>query len=195
ALVLIGLPLCFNRGGKERYGKGNTQPSGNQQTSHHYSLTTISSCSSSRAPTPCLASSAGKPVKDAGPAAGALLETLEIVFFIRRVDAIILKAEPDQKAVHAQGILEGGDNGDGCAAPHEDGRSVPFFFKGSGGSLDGRHVGVESNRGTAVASDELNGAIGGNAFPDKGLDGLDDSLWILAGNETARDLHRGLGRD
>src|SRR5438552_19182015 len=64
--------------------------------------------------------SRGELVEDARPAARALAERGQIVLLVGRMDAIVVEAEADEQAVHAECVLEGGDDRDRSA--HADQR-------------------------------------------------------------------------
>src|SRR5690349_8373251 len=49
-------------------------------------------------------------VQTARPTARAFAKGRQVVFFVRRMDAVVVEAEADEQAVHAERGLEGGDN-------------------------------------------------------------------------------------
>lgn len=45
------------------------------------------------------------------------MERLQVIFFIRRMNAVIGKAETDEQRIHAQHLLEIADDGDRAPMP------------------------------------------------------------------------------
>src|SRR5918993_1426659 len=62
-----------------------------------------------------MAGSGANRVEDAGPAPRPLVEALEVVFLVRRMDAVVVEAEADEKRVEAERALEVADDGDRAA--------------------------------------------------------------------------------
>src|SRR6202035_374702 len=48
--------------------------------------------------------------EDARPGADALMEALEVVFLVRRVDIVVVETESNEQRIEAEGLLEIGDN-------------------------------------------------------------------------------------
>ena len=84
--------------------------------------------------------------QDARPASRAFGEAAQIVFLVRRVDAVVIKREADQKRIHAKPRAEGFDNRDRGAAAHDHRRFAPFGFERARGGLEMRRAGVEADR-------------------------------------------------
>src|SRR5712691_5764960 len=53
------------------------------------------------------------------PAARALVEAGEVVFFVGRMDAVVVETEPDQQGIHAEQALEVGADRDRGAGPDQ----------------------------------------------------------------------------
>src|SRR6516225_1704331 len=93
-------------------------------------------------PCPCPSCGAGfggsgrKPVEDAGPAAGTLAEGAHIVLLVRRVDAVVVEPEADQKAFHAERVLEGRHDRDRAAYADQRRRATPLLLECRGGADD-----------------------------------------------------------
>src|SRR5258708_3933270 len=65
--------------------------------------------------------------EDARPGARALVERLEVVFLVRRMHAVVIKAEADQQRVHAEYILEVADNRNRSARADRNRLGAPFL--------------------------------------------------------------------
>src|SRR5258708_28181266 len=61
-----------------------------------------------------------------GPAPRALVEAREIVFLVRRMDAVVIEAEADQQRVDAEEPLEIGNDPDRAAGPDQQRLGAPF---------------------------------------------------------------------
>src|SRR5215212_8234244 len=72
----------------------------------------------------------GQRGKDARPAARALVEAGEIIFFIRRMHPVVVEGEADEQRVEAERALEVADDRDGAARADRHGLPAPFFRQG-----------------------------------------------------------------
>src|SRR5690606_7206687 len=88
-------------------------------------------------------------------ASRALLETRQIVFLVRAVDAIIVEPETDHEAVAAERLLEGCDYRDRGTGAHEYSRTPPFIGEGFRCGTHGCIVGIERDRCACLFAREL----------------------------------------
>src|SRR6056297_989691 len=87
-----------------------------------------------------------QPMQDARPASRAFVEAFQIIFFIGRMDGVVILAEANKHGVHAKDAAEVARDGDRSAAADEGRRVWPFLGEGLAGGLKGR-VGVIHDRG------------------------------------------------
>src|SRR5690348_12364081 len=64
--------------------------------------------------------------QDARPGADALVEALEVVFLVRRMDVVVVEAEADHQRVDTERPLEVGDHGDRGAGAEQHGLPAPL---------------------------------------------------------------------
>src|SRR6185312_2645955 len=111
------------------------------------------------------------------------------------MDAVVGKAEADQKRFHAEIGLEIADDRDRAAAAGHHGRLWPFVGqRGLRLGQERRVVGKLDGRGTAMRM-ELDRAVGRNALFHEFLESGAYFLWVLLVDEAERHLRRRLPRD
>src|SRR5215467_11686836 len=111
------------------------------------------------------------------------------------MDAIIIEAKAHEQALHAEGLLERGDDGDRAAHTDERRGPAPLLLQPLRGAHDVLRLGIESDGLRAATTDELDAAIRGQTLSDEAADAVEHFLRILAGHEPAGDLHRSLCGD
>src|SRR5690348_16526627 len=93
--------------------------------------------------------------QDARPATGALAERAEVVLLVGRVDAVVVEPEADEQAVHAQRLLEGGDDRDRAAHADQRGWPAPLLLQRLGRTRDVGRFRVEGDGLGAASAGEL----------------------------------------
>src|SRR6267378_7219337 len=74
-----------------------------------------------------LARRVGQGRKNPRPRTNALLKTLQVVFFVRGMDIVVVQTEADQHRIETEGALEVGDDRDRCAGSHQDRFLAPLL--------------------------------------------------------------------
>ena len=120
----------------------------------------------------------------------------EIVFLVRRMDAIVVEAEADHQRVHAEDALEHRPTtGIEPPTPTSAGSSP----HSSGSALRARCRNGPSRAGGVAGlppwAHELDAAVGRDARADEGAERFADLRRILVADEAERDLGGGLRRD
>src|SRR5262245_24509499 len=105
--------------------------------------------------------------KDAGPAADAFVKRGQIVFLVRRMDAVVVEPEADQQRIHAEHALELGDDGNRGAGTDEGGVPAPFLAERTPCGTERRHAPIERDRWSGRMADELSPAVGRQARADE----------------------------
>src|SRR5436853_6745024 len=66
--------------------------------------------------------------EDARPAARTFVERGELVFLVRRMDAVVVEAEADHQRIHFEIALENADDRDRAAGADEHRLFAPFYL-------------------------------------------------------------------
>src|SRR5215467_736600 len=111
------------------------------------------------------------------------------------MDAIIVEAKAHEQAIHAEGLLERGDDGDRATHTDERGGPAPLLLQRLCGAHDVLRFGIECDGLGATTTDEFDAAIRGQTLRYEAADALQYFLRILAGHEPAGDLHASLRGD
>src|SRR4051795_6084600 len=77
------------------------------------------------------------------PGADALVEALEVVLLVRRMDVVVVEAEANRQAVEAERLLEIRDDRDRGAGADQKRLLAPFLGQRALGSRQRLHVPVE----------------------------------------------------
>ncbi|OJH18946.1 hypothetical protein BLX88_10505, partial [Bacillus obstructivus] len=120
----------------------------------------------------------------------ALVEGIQLVFFVGGMDAVVLKPEADEQRFHAQHVLEVADNRDRSAHGDQHGGLRPFVAQGSLGLGQKRRVIGQLDGGRAAMLMELHRAVGRDALAYKGAEGFADLGGVLLVHEAERHFRR-----
>src|SRR6185503_20126659 len=89
------------------------------------------------------------------PGADALVEALEVVLLVRRMDVVVVETEADQQTVEAEGLLEIRDDRDRGAGADQQRLLAPFLGQRALGGRQRLHVPVERDgRATGVLGED-----------------------------------------
>src|SRR4051812_39393298 len=121
------------------------------------------------------------------PGADALVEALEVILLVRRMDVVVVETEADQQAVEAERALEIRDDRDRGAGADQQRLLAPFLGQRAFGSRQRLHVPVERNRRPAGVLGEGGLAVARKPRGDIVAERLLDLLRVLAFDQTERD--------
>src|SRR3954447_24336674 len=107
--------------------------------------------------------------KDACPGARALVEALQIVFLVRRVDAVVVETEADEERVETERALEVTADRDRATHPDDDRILVPLVVQRGLRHRESRKIVRKRKRTRALVLDELHRAIGGDPLAHESL--------------------------
>src|ERR1700758_661973 len=88
----------------------------------------------------------GERGKNARPGADALVEALQVVLLVRRMDVVVFEPEADQERLEPQRLLEIGDDRDRGAGADQKRLLAPFLRQRLFGGGERLHVPVERDR-------------------------------------------------
>src|ERR1700676_3706542 len=120
------------------------------------------------------------------PRADALVETLQVVFFVRRMDVVVVQAKAHQHRVEPERALEVGDDRDRCAGTHQHGFLAPLFGQRAPSGDQRLHVPVQRDRGRAGVVAEFGGAIFRQPRRDVVAKGFSNFAGILPHHQAER---------
>src|SRR6476660_7257575 len=114
------------------------------------------------------------------PGADALVETLEVILLVRRLDVVVVETEADEEAVEAERALEIRDDRDRGAGADQERLPAPLLGERAFGRRQRLHVPVECDRRTTGVLGEDGLAIARKPRGDIVAECLLDLLWVLA---------------
>src|SRR6476620_4711188 len=133
--------------------------------------------------------------QDSRPGADALVEALQVVLLVRRMDVVVVEAEADQEAVEAERALEIRDDRDRGAGADQQRLVAPFLGKRALGSRQWLHVPVERNRCPTGVLGEDGLAVARKPRGDIVAERLLDLLRVLTFDQAEGDLCGSFRRD
>src|SRR5204863_2630246 len=117
--------------------------------------------------------------EDARPAARPFVERGELVFLVRRMDAVVVEAETDHQRIHSQIALENADDRDRAAGANEHRLVVPFRLPRAARTTQRLGAERQGKRAACAMRDELRAAICGQTRADERTEIVADALGIL----------------
>src|SRR5882757_5479566 len=129
------------------------------------------------------------------PGADALVEALEVVLLVRRMDVVVVEAEANQQAVEAERLLEIRDDRDRGAGADQKRLLAPFLGQRALGSRQRLHVPVERDGSATGVLGEDGLAVTRQPRGDIVAERLFDLLRVLAFDQTEGDLGGSFRRD
>src|SRR6185369_16684242 len=126
--------------------------------------------------------------QDPRPGADALVEALEVVLLVRRMNVVVVETEADQQAVEAERTLEIRDDRDRGAGADQQRLLAPFLGQRTLGGRQRLHVPVERDRGPAGVLGEDGLAVTRKPRGDIVAERILDLLRVLALDQTEGDL-------
>src|ERR1700761_1106980 len=108
------------------------------------------------------------------PGADALVEALEVVLLVRRMDVVVVEAEADQQRVQSQRLLEVGDDRDRGAGAEQYRLLAPLLRQRLLGRAKRLHVPGQRDRRRQGMVAELRLAVAGESRRDIVAEGLTD---------------------
>src|SRR5277367_7003426 len=121
------------------------------------------------------------------------MERSALVFLVRRMDRVVVEAETDHQAVHAQFALERADDRNRAAGAYQNRRLAPFGLERAARDAQRLAAHRERQRRASAMRDELGSHVGGQARLDEGAERLRDPLGILFADDPERNLRARLG--
>src|SRR6476660_1441132 len=129
------------------------------------------------------------------PGADALVETLEVILLVRRMDVVVVEAEADQEAVEAERALEIRDDRDRGAGADQARLLAPFLGQRALGGGQRLHVPIERDRSTTGVLGKDGLAVARKPRGDVVAERLLDLLRVLAFDQTEGHLGGRFRRD
>src|ERR1700738_4366724 len=83
--------------------------------------------------------------KNPRPRTNALVKTLQVIFFVRRMDVVVVEPKTHQHGVETERALEIRDDRDRGAGTHQDGFLAPLLGQCALGGGERLHVPIECN--------------------------------------------------
>ena len=135
----------------------------------------------------------GDGVQHAGPAAHAFVEAAKVVFFVGRVNLIVVEAKANQHAVEPQNVFEIARNRDRAAAAEKGGLVRPFRRERMARGVEGGVFGRHDAGGACAVVFECGGAIGRQHVLHHLAERFADCVWVLGADKAEADFGRGFG--
>src|SRR5277367_3818421 len=143
----------------------------------------------------CLPRQFGEFSEDARPGADALVEALQVVLLVWRMDVVVVETEADQQRVETERLLEVGDDRDRGAGADQNRLLAPLLRQRLAGGAERLHVPRQRDGGRGRMVAELDLAVAGDARGDVIAKRLAYLGGVLALNQAERNLCGGFRRN
>src|SRR5258708_3218650 len=137
----------------------------------------------------------GERSQNSRPRTDALVKALQVVFFVRRVDVVVVQSKTHQHGIEPKRALEIRNDRDRCAGAHQHGFLAPLLGQRALGGDQRLHVPVERDRGRAGMVAEFGPAIARQPRADVIAKGLSNLEGVLPFHQAERDLCGSFRRD